>query len=66
MKNTTYFTSVVEYDSVNDEYFVKIPDEMLQQLDWRAGDSLTYKLEPEKVILFNSTKETRDRLSDKK
>jgi bifunctional DNA-binding transcriptional regulator/antitoxin component of YhaV-PrlF toxin-antitoxin module len=66
MKNNTYFTSVVEYDSVSDEYFVKIPDELLQQLDWKVGDSLTYKLEPEKVVLFNSTKETRDRLAEKK
>ena len=44
------YSTVVEVDE-NGEYFIKIPDELIQELGWVEGDILQWAIEGDSVIL---------------
>lgn len=44
-----YF-SKVEVDD-NGEYFLTFPDELLQELGWKEGDLLEFKVEGDSIII---------------
>jgi len=37
------YTSEVQYDSDTDEYFLTFPDELLEEMDWKEGDTLEWE-----------------------
>lgn len=51
------FETVVEEDPVTGDYFIKFPDELMIELDWRVGDNLQL------VILENEENLTLKNLS---
>lgn len=42
----------LEYNSELDEFFVVIPESMLQNLEWEEGDMLDYDLDDEILRIF--------------
>jgi|TARA_B100001094_G_scaffold254087_1_gene252724 hypothetical protein len=36
-------TTEVEFDENSEEYVVKIPQDILEELDWREGDTLEWQ-----------------------
>ncbi len=36
-------TTEVEFDEYSEEYVVKIPQDILEELDWREGDTLEWQ-----------------------
>ena len=55
----TYNAKVLRIDTSGDAV-VEIPDELVEELDWRVGDELGYKLEGKSIIITNLTKEERN------
>jgi len=41
--NINEFSTEVQYDSENDDYFLTIPDELLDELQWEEGDVLEWE-----------------------
>ena len=39
---------------------IELPDDLVEEFDWRVGDELDYKLEGESVIITNLTREERN------
>lgn len=44
------YTSKIEVDE-NGEYFMVIPDELMQELDWKIDDNIKWVIEGDSVIL---------------
>jgi bifunctional DNA-binding transcriptional regulator/antitoxin component of YhaV-PrlF toxin-antitoxin module len=44
------YTSVIEVDE-NGEYFIRIPEDLLQELGWSEGDIFEWIIEGDAVIL---------------
>ena len=44
----------------NGEAIVELPDELVNELDWRVGDELDYSLEGKSLLIKNLTKEKRN------
>lgn len=42
----------IEYNSDLDEYFITIPESMLDNLGWNDGDMLEYEIEEEVLRIF--------------
>ena len=41
--NINEFSTEIQYDSENDDYFLTIPDELLDELQWEEGDILEWE-----------------------
>ena len=41
--NINEFSTEVQYDSEADDYFITIPDELLDELQWEEGDVLEWE-----------------------
>ena len=41
--NINEFSTEVQYDSENNDYFLTIPDELLDELQWEEGDVLEWE-----------------------
>jgi len=41
--NINEFSTEVQYDSETDDYFLTIPDEILDELEWVEGDVLEWE-----------------------
>lgn len=39
---------------------IELPDNLVEEFDWRVGDELDYKLEGKSVIITNLTREERN------
>ena len=39
---------------------IELPDDLVEEFDWRVGDELDYKLEGKSVIITNLTREERN------
>lgn len=37
------YTSEVQYDEEKDEYFITFPEELLEEMDWKEGDTLEWE-----------------------
>lgn len=55
----TYYSKVLAIDCFGDA-IVELPDELVEELDWRVGDVLDHKLEGKSIIITNKTKEERN------
>lgn len=55
----TFEAQVLSID-YNGDAVVEIPDELVEELDWRVGDVLDYSLDGKKIIIKNLTKEERN------
>ena len=53
-----YEARVLALDCFGDA-IIEIPDKLIEELDWRVGDKLDYKLEGKSVVITNLTKEKR-------
>lgn len=42
----------LEYNSDNDEYYIVIPESMINRLDWDDGDMLDYSIDDEILTIF--------------
>lgn len=53
--------------NVDSEGVMTLPEEFLNQEDWRIGDDITFKIDPttRSILMINSSKETRERASSK-
>ena len=58
MSNKSYTAKVVAIDVFGDA-IVELPDALVEELDWRVGDSLDYKLEGKSVVITNLSKNER-------
>lgn len=50
-------TSIVEYNKFSDEYFITLPDDIVQSLQLAAGDTLEWFVENNKVYLTKKNPE---------
>ena len=41
--NINEFSTEVQYDAETDDYFITIPDELLDELQWEEGDVLEWE-----------------------
>jgi S-adenosylmethionine hydrolase len=55
----SYHSKVLAIDCFGNA-IIELPDELVEELDWRVGDELDYKLEGKSVIITNLTKEERN------
>ena len=51
-------TTVVEYDAITQDYFVTIPDEILQKLTWEEGDSIEFEVTDNKQIILSKVEDS--------
>ena len=58
MSTKAYTAKVLALDCFGDA-IIQLPDELVEELDWRVGDKLDYKMEGKKVIITNLTKNER-------
>lgn len=42
----------LEYNDELDEFFIVVPESMINRLDWQAGDMLDYDLDDEVLRVF--------------
>ena len=47
----------VEYDAITQDYFITIPDEILQKLNWEEGESMEIEDTDNKQILITKTED---------
>ena len=50
-RSETYEISTVTYNSFTDEYFIVIPDDVIEFLKLVPGDTLTWSIKDEKVYI---------------
>ena len=53
-----YEAKVLALDCFGDA-ILELPEELVEELDWRVGDKLDYRLEGKSVVIKNLTKEKR-------
>jgi len=58
MSDKRYTSKVLAINCFGDA-IVELPDELVEELDWRVGDVLDYKLEGKSIIITNLTKNER-------
>jgi bifunctional DNA-binding transcriptional regulator/antitoxin component of YhaV-PrlF toxin-antitoxin module len=46
------YTTPIEYDDLNDEYILPIPEELLDNLGWVEGDILKFEYTEEETIII--------------
>lgn len=46
------YITQVEYDDLNDEYILPIPEELLDNLGWCEGDTLKFEFGEEESIII--------------
>lgn len=46
------YITQVEYDDLNDEYILPIPEELLDNLGWVEGDTLKFEFGEEETIII--------------
>jgi bifunctional DNA-binding transcriptional regulator/antitoxin component of YhaV-PrlF toxin-antitoxin module len=47
------YTAEFRYNSEKDEYYIYIPPELQETLEWQEGDILDYTFESDKLIIEN-------------
>jgi len=47
------YTAEFRYDSENEEFYIHIPNELQETLEWEEGDTLDYTFENNKLIIEN-------------
>lgn len=60
MSIKTYTSSVIAINAFGDA-IISLPDDLVKELDWRLHDELDFKIEDEKVLITNKSKEKRNK-----
>ncbi len=47
------YTAEFRYDSENEEYYIHIPPELQETLEWQEGDILDYSFHGDKLTIEN-------------
>lgn len=55
----SYQAKVVAIDCFGDA-IVQLPEDLVEELDWRVGDKLDYEIKKGNIIVKNLTKDKRD------
>ena len=55
----SYQAKVVAIDCFGDA-IVQLPEDLVEELDWRVGDKLDYEIKKGNIIIKNLTKDKRD------
>lgn len=59
-----YYSVVLEEaEDGSGDVVIPFPEEFLKEEDWLEGDSITFKVKGETLVLINTSKELRDRKS---
>ena len=58
MSTKSYTSRVLGLDCFGDA-IIELPEELVEELDWRVGDKLDYKVESKSVIITNLSKNQR-------
>ena len=58
MSDKTYTAKVLGLDCFGDA-IIELPDELVEELDWRVGDKLDYNVKDKSVIITNLSKNDR-------
>ena len=58
MSDKRYSARVLALDCFGDA-IIQLPDDLIEELDWRVGDLLDYKMEDKNVVITNLTKNER-------
>ena len=53
-----YITKVQQYKDTED-YYIEIPEEIINELNWQEGDEISWTVDNEQIILTNYSKKTR-------
>jgi antitoxin component of MazEF toxin-antitoxin module len=53
------YTSIIQSDE-NGELFIVIPDDLINELDWKEGDTLDWSIDGDTVILSRKEAEKND------
>ena len=54
------FTTTVEIDADTQDYLITIPDEILQELGWKEGDTLDWHITDSKQIIITKIKNAEE------
>lgn len=58
MESKLTYTLTVEHNAITDEYYVILPEGLLKQVGWQAGDKLKYKkYKSDSFIFYKATNE---------
>jgi bifunctional DNA-binding transcriptional regulator/antitoxin component of YhaV-PrlF toxin-antitoxin module len=57
MNMTTTYESTVEYNEDFKEYFLTIPEELIERLGWEEGDMLEWHLNKDGTVLLERVDE---------
>lgn len=52
MASDNTYTVEVQHNDVTDEYYVILPESLLQQMKWQAGDEIDWKLNKNGTIIL--------------
>jgi antitoxin component of MazEF toxin-antitoxin module len=58
MSDKIYTSKVITINCFGDA-ILELPDELVEELDWRVGDTLDYQLEGKSIIITNLSKNDR-------
>lgn len=47
----TLTTSILQYNPFSDEYFIVIPDDIVELLNLSPGDTITWEIQDDKVFV---------------
>jgi bifunctional DNA-binding transcriptional regulator/antitoxin component of YhaV-PrlF toxin-antitoxin module len=59
-------TAQIEYDKFHDEYYLVIPEDMMDELGWELGDTLVWTIYENKVSLRKYQPDTPKTLIEEK
>lgn len=45
------YTLKVEHNKHSDEYYIILPEKLLKELDWKAGDNIEFKIKKDGGII---------------
>lgn len=58
-KNSYFTVEVKECKDGSGDCYIELDEHLLNSLDWREGDELTFKIQGESLIIRNATLEIR-------
>ena len=56
------FTTTIQQYADTEDYFIEIPEELCQELGWKEGDTIDWKIDGESIIIskVNNSEELKE------
>ena len=54
------YTTVVEIDADTQEYIITFPDEIIEELGWKEGDTLNWEVTDSKQVIITKVKDSTE------